>query len=134
MTGTELTRRERAWRRVMWRREAYGERERILTARIVLWLSGQLGTVKTRQKLFQVVWDDDLATEENPNPFHTVPSPDRVRLPCRASIRLLGTAMHLAWDHWDHFALDHSGCEVEARCTVRRCRGWVHPRRSDEDE
>jgi hypothetical protein len=126
----ETTRMERLWRRAMWRREAYGERERVLTARAVFWLSCQLARIKTKQRMFRIVWDTEL---DDPDPkFHSVPSEPRW-LPSRTSMSLMSVAMHLAWDHWSHFALEHSDYEVETRCPDWRCRGWVHPRQPDEE-
>jgi len=103
-----------------------GDRERVLLSRALFLAAGQLSRVKTRQRTYRVVWD---TPHGDPNPsFHTVPSPRRSKLPCRLSVKLMGAAMHQAWMHWDHFALDHRNHLTDCtRCPDWRCRGWVHP-------
>jgi hypothetical protein len=112
------------WERWTHRREAAGDREAVLTARAVFWLAGKLSRIKTPQRMYRVVWDDHLATEERPHPFHTVPTKRRWVM-CRTSQRALSMAMSLAWDHWNHFALEHDGCPQCHPCPDWRCRGVV---------
>lgn len=131
MRARETSKREAAWRWLFWRRETAGQRERVLLARAVFWMSGKLARIKTRQRLYRVVWDTEPGHSE-PS-FHTVLEKGKTRLMCRPAVKLMGVAMHLAWDHWDHFALDHSQHLTDCvRCLDWRCRGWVH--RGDDGE
>lgn len=117
----------------MTRVESRGDRERVLLARSLFWVSGKLAWIKTPQRLFRVVWDTEPG---DPDPsFHTVRNEKRTWLICRPSVKLLSVAMHQAWDHWSHFALDHGQHLTDCtRCPDWRCRGWIHPDDGDEDE
>lgn len=85
---------------------------RILVAKVLAHLSGILSRFQTNQVSYRVVsWD----------PLRTEPSVT-VKVPCRASMRLLKLSMRLGGSHWDHFALDHSDCET-VKC--RRCGGCL---------
>lgn len=123
------SRTERLWQRAMYRREAAGQRERILSARVVFWLAGKLYWIRVSQRMYQVVWDTEPG---DPDPrFHTVPS-EKMKMAVVTN-RLLSFSMHSAWDHWSHFALDHSGCEqVHEICSNWRCRHPICPDRPDD--
>ena len=69
-------------------------RMRRRAARAVYRISGKLGRIKTRQRMY--------ALDGTPL--------GRRRTRCAASLRLLGLAMQLDWDHFDHWAAKHDDC------------------------
>lgn len=80
-------------------------------AKLLYRLSGLLSHVKTPQRVFTVETVDD-----RPDGAYAGMTPAGRRwLPCRPANRLFARAMRLDWDHFEHWAADHSRCHA-LRC------------------
>lgn len=87
-------------------------------ARRLVWLSGVVSHIKTRQRFNVLVSVDPFVTR-----------PGEVRWSsCRLTYKLLSWGMHLDWDHWPHWGLKHDQCGEHPVCEV--CGGLV----CDEDD
>lgn len=85
-------------------------------ARRLVWVSGQLGRIKTPSYYYTVVSSDPFVTER---------SKERHWSTWQFSYRLLSWAMHLDWVHWPHWALNHEGCLAGPHETCGVCGGVI---------
>jgi len=68
-------------------------------AKAVYWAAGHLSRIKTYRRMYEVVSFTPVVTKPV----------GRRWLSCELSMTLLKLSMRLDWDHWDHWALDHTG-------------------------
>ena len=90
-------------------------------AKTVFWAACGLSHVRTPQKVRQVVSQDPLVT---------VPA-GRKWVPCRMSFRLLNLSVLLDWEHWDHWARQHNGCNA---LLCPECGGGICGWEEEEDD
>jgi hypothetical protein len=97
------------------------ERHRIRLAKGCYRVSGNLSRLPWYGRLYPA-----LTAEEAGSPWKLGKAEWEWRKHGWASVPVLEWSMYLDPVHWDHWALDHSGCETTA-CTV--CSGRIDMRR-----
>jgi len=114
---------------------------RTRVAKTAYWLSGQLRWVKTYQRFYE------LSPPVDPGKMRVKVAPGlgedlrmepagRHWFQCPWSTRLMTWSMRHDWRHWDHWALDHEGCEREGRVAVAcpECGGFICPWDQEDEE
>lgn len=94
-------------------------------ARRLVWVSGQLARIKTRQWHYTLISMDPFVTEKNSTPTWSS---------CRLSYRVLTAGMRLDWDHWPHWGLEHQECLAGPHYTCEVCGGVVCDWDTDDDD
>lgn len=94
-------------------------------ARRLVWLSGQLARVKTRQKTWRLI---------SVEPWQLADEPEYRWSSCQLSYRVLTVAMHMDWDHWPHWGLVHEGCLERPHVLCETCGGVACDWDDEEDE
>jgi hypothetical protein len=76
------------------------------TARAVYWVGGLLTKIKTYQQTYSYEFDEDAG-------YARFPEAGRRWTPIGFAFTVLDWSERLDPRHWEHWALDHSDCELE---------------------